>query len=147
MFKVERYFSGSVVDNLIEDDLTCRNYLALYCCLLGITKNGKKIYPKPEKMLAEFGVKKDRKIKKELPVRIRNVNTGEVKEFESIDGAACFLRLKYQAVYQAIKKKTKTRSGWEDEYIKEGEWKFQGQNIQLKEQKSYMTMERIYLLL
>ena len=56
MFKVERYFSGSVVDNLIEDDLTCRNYLALYCCLLGITKNGKKIYPKPEKMLAEFGV-------------------------------------------------------------------------------------------
>ena len=103
MFKVERYFSGSVVDNLIEDDLTCRNYLALYCCLLGITKNGKKIYPKPEKMLAEFGVKKDRK----------------VKEFESIDGAACFLRLKYQAVYQAIKKKTKTRSGWKVEYIKE----------------------------
>ncbi|HBH1309171.1 TPA: hypothetical protein STU63_002437 [Clostridioides difficile] len=119
MFKVERYFSGSVVDNFIEDDLTCRNYLALYCCLLGITKNGKKIYPKPEKMLAEFGVKKDRKIKKELPVRIRNVNTGEVKEFKSIDGAACFLRLKYQAVYQAIKKKTKTRSGWKVEYIKE----------------------------
>ncbi|HBF6218007.1 TPA: hypothetical protein KOV46_003058 [Clostridioides difficile] len=119
MFKVERYFSGSVVDNLIEDDLTCRNYLALYCCLLGITKNGKKIYPKPEKMLAEFGVKKDRKIKKELPVRIRNVNTGEVKEFESIDGAACFLRLKYQAVYQAIKKKTKTRSSWKAEYIEE----------------------------
>ena len=106
MFKVERYFSGSVVDNLIEDDLTC-------------TKNGKKIYPKPEKMLAEFGVKKDRKIKKELPVRIRNVNTGEVKEFESIDGAACFLRLKYQAVYQAIKKKSKTRSGWKAEYIEE----------------------------
>lgn len=30
-----------------------------------------------------------------------------------------FLRLKYQAVYQAIKKKTKTRSGWKVEYIKE----------------------------
>lgn len=42
MFKVERYFSGSVVDNLIEDDLTCRNYLALYCCLLGITKMEKR---------------------------------------------------------------------------------------------------------
>ena len=60
MFKVERYFSGSVVDNLIEDDLTCRNYLALYCCLLGITKNGKKIYPKPEENNAnQFRITED----------------------------------------------------------------------------------------
>ncbi|UWD46844.1 hypothetical protein NYR90_09800 [Clostridioides difficile] len=120
MFKVERYFSGSVRDNLIEDDLTCRNYLALYCCLFGIIRNGKKVYPRPERMLSEFGVKKERKIKKDAPVRIKNVNTKEVMEFESIDSAACFLRLKYQAVYQAIKKKSKTRNGWKVEYIEEG---------------------------
>ncbi|CZR97678.1 hypothetical protein CDFC105_73444 [Clostridioides difficile] len=119
MYKVERYFSGSVVDNLIEDDLTCRNYLALYCCLLGIMRNGKKVYPRPEKMLSEFGVKKERKRKKSLSVRLSNVDTGEIKEFESLDSAACFLRLKHQAVYQTIKKQTKTRSGWRAEYIEE----------------------------
>lgn len=41
------------------------------------------------------------------------------KIFDSIDSAACFLRLQSQAVYQTIKNKTKTRSGWKAEYIKE----------------------------
>ncbi|UWD42501.1 Uncharacterised protein [Clostridioides difficile] len=42
MLKVEKYFSGSLGINIIEDDPTCRNYLALYCCLVGIERKGKK---------------------------------------------------------------------------------------------------------
>ncbi|WP_237775080.1 hypothetical protein [Clostridioides difficile] len=38
MLKVEKYFSGSVADNIFEDDLTLRNYLALYCCVHGVRK-------------------------------------------------------------------------------------------------------------
>ena len=38
MLKVEKYFNGSVADNIFEDDLTLRNYLALYCCVYGVRK-------------------------------------------------------------------------------------------------------------
>lgn len=120
MFKVERYFSGSVANNLFEDDLTLRNYLALYCCVHGVIKNGELIFPTREKMLIEFNVDRRRKkIKKGAKVKLTNAKTGEEKIFDSIDSAACFLRLKYQAVYQAIRKNATTRSGWKAEYIEE----------------------------
>ncbi|HBG5165781.1 TPA: hypothetical protein KQH08_003955, partial [Clostridioides difficile] len=60
-----------------------------------------------------------KKRKKCLKVKLINAKTGEEKIFDSIDSAACFLRLKHQAVYQTIKKKSKTRSGWKAEYIEE----------------------------
>ncbi|CDW17251.1 putative regulatory protein [Clostridium phage phiCDHM19] len=120
MLKVERYFSGSVADNIFEDDLTLRNYLALYCCIYGVNKNGELVFPTRGKMLIEFNVDRDRKKRKKASkVKLINVKTGEEKIFDSIDSAACFLRLQSQAVYQTIKKKTKTRSGWKAEYIEE----------------------------
>ncbi|MDC2907318.1 hypothetical protein POL28_06455 [Clostridioides difficile] len=120
MLKVEKYFSGSVANNLFEDDLTLRNYLALYCCIYGVNKNGELVFPTREKMLIEFNVDRRRKkIKKGAKVKLTNAKTGEEKIFDSIDSAACFLRLQSQAVYQTIKKKTKTRSGWRAEYIEE----------------------------
>nr|UWI48560.1 hypothetical protein NZ312_10585 [Clostridioides difficile] len=120
MFKVERYFSGSVVNNLFEDDLTLRNYLALYCCIYGVMENGKLIFPTCEKMLMEFDVDRTRKKKQKCAkVKLISDKTGEEKIFDSLDSAACFLRLKYQAVYQAIRNKSKTRSGWRAEYVEE----------------------------
>ncbi|MGO0821286.1 hypothetical protein [Clostridioides difficile] len=120
MLKVERYFSGSVADNIFEDDLTLGNYLALYCCIYGVNKNGELVFPTRGKMLIEFNVDRDRKKRKKASkVKLINVKTGEEKIFDSIDSAACFLRLQSQAVYQTIKKKTKTRSGWKAEYIEE----------------------------
>ncbi|EGT3641220.1 hypothetical protein F1401_12610 [Clostridioides difficile] len=120
MLKVEKYFSGSLGTNIIDDDPTCRNYLALYCCVHGVRKNGELIFPTCEKMLIEFNVDRDRKKRKKcLKVKLINAKTGEEKIFDSIDSAACFLRLKHQAVYQTIKKKSKTRSGWKAEYIEE----------------------------
>lgn len=120
MLKVERYFSGSVINNIIEDDLTLKNYLALYCCIIGVTRNGEEMYPTSEKMLIEFGIERRmKKRKKDIPIKLTNVRTGEEKTFETLDSAACFLRLKHQAVYQTIKKKSKTRSGWRAEYIEE----------------------------
>ncbi|HBF6332210.1 TPA: hypothetical protein KOT00_004114, partial [Clostridioides difficile] len=78
------------------------------------------IFPTCEKMLIEFNVDRDRKKRKKcLKVKLINAKTGEEKIFDSIDSAACFLRLKHQAVYQTIKKKSKTRSGWKAEYIEE----------------------------
>ncbi|HBF1153123.1 TPA: hypothetical protein KQH08_003986, partial [Clostridioides difficile] len=50
MLKVEKYFSGSLGTNIIDDDPTCRNYLALYCCVHGVRKNGELIFPTCEKM-------------------------------------------------------------------------------------------------
>lgn len=44
MLKVEKYFNGSVADNIFEDDLTLRNYLALYCCVYGVRKNGELVF-------------------------------------------------------------------------------------------------------
>ena len=120
MLKVEKYFNGSVADNIFEVDLTLRNYLALYCCVHGVRKNGELVFPTSEKMLIEFNVDKNRKKKKKgSKVKLINAKTGEEKIFDSIDSAACFLRLQSQAVYQTIKKKTKTRSDWKAEYIKE----------------------------
>ncbi|MCC0636829.1 hypothetical protein [Clostridioides sp. ES-S-0001-02] len=120
MFKVDRYFSGSVADNIFEDDLTLRSYMALYCCIYGVIKNGKLVFPSSEKMLIEFKVDRDRKKRKKgSKVKLINAKTGEEKIFDSIDGAACFLRLKHQSVYQAIRNKSQTRSGWKVEYIEE----------------------------
>lgn len=118
MFKVERYFSGSVANNIFEDDLTLRNYLALYCCVYGVIENGELIFPTSEKMLIEFDVERGKKKrKKDIPIKLTNVKTGEEKVFESLDSAACFLRLKSQAVYQSIRRNAATRSGWKAEYI------------------------------
>ncbi|MCC0658366.1 hypothetical protein IC175_17565 [Clostridioides sp. ES-S-0123-01] len=120
MLKVEKYFSGSLGTNIIDDDPTCRNYLALYCCLVGIERKGKKVMPRIDSMLSEFGVKsRCKRPRNNKPVRMRNVKTGEVKEVESIDSAACFLGLKQPAVSHILKRKTPSRSGWKVEYIEE----------------------------
>ncbi|HCQ5511360.1 hypothetical protein [Clostridioides difficile] len=120
MFKVDRYFSGSVVDNIFEDDLTLRSYMALYCCIYGVIEDGELVFPTSEKMLIEFDVERKRKkIKKGSKIKLINTKTGKEKIFNSIDSAACFLRLKHQSVYQAIRNKSQTRSGWRAEYIEE----------------------------
>ncbi|AVD34773.1 TPA: hypothetical protein KRI65_000525 [Clostridioides difficile] len=119
MLKVEKYFSGSLGINIIEDDPTCRNYLALYCCLVGIERKGKKVIPRIDSMLSEFGVKsRCKRPHNNKLIRLINVKTGEVKEFKSIDSTACFLGLKQPAVSHILKRKTPSRSGWRAEYIK-----------------------------
>lgn len=40
--KVEKIFSGSVNPNFMEDDLTFKNYLALYCCIKPVKVHGNK---------------------------------------------------------------------------------------------------------
>ncbi|HBG6097069.1 TPA: hypothetical protein KQW35_000240 [Clostridioides difficile] len=55
MLKVEKYFNGSVADNIFEDDLTLRNYLALYCCVHGVRKNGETLWTRTQKADHETG--------------------------------------------------------------------------------------------
>ncbi|MGS2495136.1 hypothetical protein I4O85_008285 [Clostridioides difficile] len=106
MFKVEKYFSGSLGTNIIDDDPTCRNYLALYCCLVGIERKGKKVMPRIDSMLSEFGVKsRCKRPHNNKPVRMRNVKTGEVKEVESIDKCCLFFRIKTTSSKSHIEKK------------------------------------------
>lgn len=119
MFKVEKSFSGSVNPNFMEDDLTYKNYLALYCCIKGMKLgNEKRIIASSNKAFSALKIKK--RVKKESKkVKLTNVETGEIKVMTE-DEASDFLRLKKESIYQVLRRDTPTRSGWLINPYKEG---------------------------
>ncbi|EQF29875.1 hypothetical protein QEW_4550 [Clostridioides difficile CD160] len=111
MLKVEKSLSGSVNPNFMEDDLTYKNYLALYCCIKPVKINGnKKVLASSTKACSALKVREyPKKICK--TVKLVNVKTGEVKIMTE-DEASDFLRIKKESIYQIIRRNTPTRSGW-----------------------------------
>ncbi|MFL8712830.1 hypothetical protein Q3304_18810 [Clostridioides sp. GD02377] len=93
MLKVEKIFSGSVNSNFMEDDLTFKNYLALYCCIKGVKLgNEKRVIVSSDKAFSALKIKK-RVEAKSKKVKLINVETGEAKVM-SEDKASDFLRIK-----------------------------------------------------
>ncbi|MCC0728336.1 hypothetical protein KGF51_18265 [Clostridioides sp. ZZV14-6045] len=111
MLKVEKNFSGSVNPNFMEDDLTYKNYLALYCCIKGMKLgNEKRVIPSADKAFSALKIKR-RIEEKSKKVRLINVKTGEIKVITE-DEASDFLSIKKGSIYQIIRRYTPTRSGW-----------------------------------
>ncbi|MGO1044469.1 hypothetical protein ACTPEO_17180 [Clostridioides difficile] len=119
MLKIEKSLSGSVNPNFMEDDLTYKNYLALYCCIKPVKINGnKKVLASSTKACSALKVREyPKRICKK--VKLTNVETGEIKVLTE-DGASDFLRLKKESIYQVLRRDTPTRSGWLIDLYKEG---------------------------
>lgn len=111
--KVEKKFSGSVNPNFMEDDLTFKNYLALYCCIKPVKIHGnKKVLASSTKACSALKIREHQK-KERKKVRLINAKTGEIKEM-AIDEAENFLNVKN--LYPVIWRGRPTRTGW---YVKD----------------------------
>lgn len=127
--------NNSIAFNILTDDLTTVNYLALAYCIAGIETNKGTKYPSISEVCKSFelyGAKEIKKrksstkgtkiISKRIKIKAINVFTGEEKEFLGNEDASKYTGVNKGTVgyYTSGKatKKAHTKEGWRFEKIK-----------------------------
>lgn len=93
-------FNNSLGPNVLEDDITLKNYLALAKCIVGVKNaDGKIRYPGVSTScrsykLYEVNVDKRKPVPGGRAITATNVKTGEIIEFKNAEEAAEFLDYK-----------------------------------------------------